>query len=76
VNETISTPGSVVSNCAASEPPSTTTFNTPGGSPAASAACPKASDEIGVSGLGRRITELPAMSAGITFWNAMMTAAL
>ena len=29
-----------------------------------------------MSGLGRRITELPAMSAGISFWNAMMTAAL
>ena len=29
-----------------------------------------------MSGLGRRITELPAMSAGISFWNAMITAAL
>ena len=34
------------------------------------------SDEIGVSGLGRRITVLPAISAGISFWNAIRMAAL
>ena len=57
-------------------PSSTTTLSTPGGRPAASAAAPKISDEIGVSGLGRRITELPAISAGISFWNAIRIAAL
>ena len=44
--------------------------------PAASAAIPKASDEMGVSGLGRRMTEFPAISAAISFWNAMMMAPL
>ena len=66
----------MVSISAAAEPSSITTLKTPGGMPAASAAAPKASDESGVSGLGRRITELPAISAGTTFWNAMMTAPL
>ncbi len=65
-----------MSSSAAAAPSSTTTLSTPGGMPAASAAAPNASDEIGVSGLGRRITELPASSAGTTFWNAMMMAAL
>ena len=31
---------------------------------------------MGVKGLGRRITELPAMRAGISFCRAMMIAAL
>ena len=53
-----------------------TTLSTPAGSPAASAAAPNASEEIGVRGLGRRITELPAMSAGMSFWKAMMMAPL
>ena len=76
VNDTMSTAGSVVSSSAPAAPSSTTTLSTPGGRPAASAAAPKISDEIGVSGLGRRMTELPAMSAGMSFWNAMMIAAL
>ena len=37
---------------------------------------PKINDEIGVNGLGRRMTELPAMSAGISFWRPMISAAL
>ena len=57
-------------------PSSTTTLSTPGGSPAASAAAPKIRDEIGVSGLGRRMTELPAISAGMSFWKPMSNAAL
>ena len=76
VNDTMSIAGSVVSSSAPAAPPSTTTLSTPGGRPAASAAAPKISDESGVSGLGRRITELPAISAGINFWNAMMMAPL
>ncbi len=72
----MSTAGSVVSTSAAAAPGSTTTLSTPGGSSAASAAAPKASDERGVSGLGRRITEFPAMSAAKSFWKAMMTAPL
>ena len=51
-------------------------LSTPGGRPAASAAAPKISEESGVSGLGRRITELPAMRAGMSFWNAITIAAL
>ena len=76
VNETMSTAGWLVSNSAPAVPASTTTLSTPGGSPAASAAAPKISDEIGVSGLGRRITELPAISAGMSFWKPMISAAL
>ena len=76
VNDTMSTAGCVVRSSAPAAPASTTTLRTPGGSSAASAAAPKISEEMGVSGLGRRITELPAMSAGINFWNAMITAAL
>ena len=72
----MSTAGSVVSSSAPAAPASTTTLSTPGGRPATSAAEPKISDEIGVSGLGRRMTELPAISAGISFWNAMMIAPL
>ena len=37
---------------------------------------PNASEDNGVSGLGRRMTELPAISAGMIFWNAMMIAPL
>ena len=66
----------MVSSSAPPAPASTTTLSTPGGRPAASAAAPNISDEIGVSGLGRRITELPAISAGISFWNAIRIAAL
>ena len=57
-------------------PASTTTLSTPGGRPAASAAAPKINDEIGVSGLGRKITELPAIRAGMSFWKPMISAAL
>ena len=67
VNDTMSTAGWLVSSSAPAVPDSTTTLSTPGGRPAASAAAPKISDEIGVSGLGRRITELPAIKAGISF---------
>ena len=76
VNDTMSTAGSVVSSSAPAAPASTMTLSTPGGSPTASAAVPKISEETGVRGLGRRMTELPAMRAGINFWNAMMIAAL
>ena len=72
----MSTAGSVVSSSAPAAPASTTTLRTPAGRPAASAAAPNASEESGVSGLGRRITEFPAMRAGISFWKAMMTAPL
>ena len=72
----MSTCGSLVMISAASEPFSTITLSTPAGTPAASAAAPSASDEIGVSGLGRSSTELPAMSAGMIFWNAIISAAL
>ena len=47
------------------------TFSTPGGRPAASAASAKKSAEMGVSGLGRRITQLPVTSAGMTFQKAV-----
>ena len=76
VNDTMSTAGSEDRISAPCDPDSTTTLSTPAGRPAASAAAPKASDEIGVNGLGRRITEFPAMSAGTSFWNAMITAPL
>ncbi len=76
VNDTMSTAGSVVSIAAPVAPASTTTLSTPGGRPAASAAAPKINDEIGVSGLGRRMTVFPAISAGMSFWNAMRIAAL
>jgi hypothetical protein len=54
-----------------SSPCSITTFITPGGRPASSAASAKIMAESGVSGLGRRITELPAISAGTTFQKAV-----
>src|SRR2546430_628050 len=76
VNDTMSMAGGVVSSSAPAAPSSTMMLNTPAGSPAASAASPNTSDEIGVSGLGRRMTELPAISAGMSFWNAMMMAPL
>ena len=66
----------MVSSSAPSAPASTTTLSTPGGRSAASAAAPNTSEESGVSGLGRSITELPAMSAGMSFWNAIIIAAL
>ena len=72
----MSTVGCGVSSSAPAVPPSTTTLSTPAGRPAASAAMAKSNDEIGVSGLGRRITELPAINAGTSFWNAMMIAPL
>ena len=76
VKDTMSTAGSVVRIFGPRGPPPTTTLSTPAGRPATSAAAPKTRDEIGVSGLGRRITELPAIRAGISFWNAMISAAL
>ena len=68
--------GSDVRSSAPSAPCSTTTLKTPGGRPAASAADPKTKDESGVNGLGRRITEFPAIKAGTSFWKAMMIAPL
>ena len=47
------------------------TFITPLGSPASSAASAKIIAESGVKGLGRSTTELPAISAGITFQKAV-----
>ena len=76
VNDTMSTAGCDVSNSAPEVPDSTTTLSTPAGRPAASAAMPKTNDDIGVNGLGRRMTELPAISAGINFWKPMISAAL
>ncbi len=76
VKDTMSTAGWVVSSSAPAAPGSTTTLSTPAGSPAASAATPKASEESGVSGLGRRMTEFPAIKAANSFWKAMMIAPL
>ena len=76
VNDTMSTAGWVDSSSAPAEPDSTSTLSTPGGSPAASAAAPRTSEDSGVSGLGRTITELPASRAGMIFCIAIMNAAL
>ena len=72
----MSTRGSDVRSSAPEAPCSTTTLRTPEGKPDASAAIPNANEESGVKGLGRRITEFPAISAGISFWKAMMIAPL
>ncbi len=67
----MSTRGSLVSACAPSTPASITRLNTPFGSPASSAASANTAEDSGVSGLGRRITVLPATSAGTTFQSAV-----
>ena len=67
VKVTMSTAGSVVMSLPPSMFWSMTTFRTPGGRPAASAASPNSMAESGVRGLGRSTTEQPAMSAGSVF---------
>ena len=67
VKLTRSTPGWVERRAAPSGPCSTTTFTTPGGRPASSAASPIASASSGVCGLGRSTTVHPAISAGTSF---------
>ncbi len=67
VNVTMSTAGCDVRSLPPSTCWSMTTFNTPGGSPAESAASPNNIADNGVSGLGRNTTEHPAISDGNVF---------
>jgi len=67
VKVSLSTPGWAASASPVVAPP-TTTFSTPGGSPASRASSAKRSTPKGASSGGLATTALPAARAGAAFW--------